>query len=500
MLTFRRCQILLVSLCLGLGSLSAPTAHAQAAPRGENVAQLNASLLGVPQSWTAPQNLRFSRLRFEEPKPSRHTLSNGLVVYLLEDHSLPLIDGAAFIKTGSLYDPQAKASLAALTADLMRSGGIKGMSGAALDKHLEAKAASIELRADQLFTSANFSSLKADNEDVLALLAKILRSPQFAPERISFAKGRALEAIRRENDDPVGIAVRELFKRLAAGHPAGYVPTAKTVAAVKRADMLAFYGRYVKPNTTVLAVSGDFDSKVMLERLERIFGSWRAAKVNYPKLPRYNPNPKPLIYHVQKDLGQSVILMARPTVYAYTPAYNALDLANAVLGGGGFNSRIMNEVRSKRGLAYSAGSQLEQGFSYPGALLLYAFTRTEKTAEVIGLLKQELTRMQQTPVPIAELNLQRSNILNGAVFRFTSAAQVVQRVARAREMLGLPADYYQRYLKDLQTLTPKGVQQAAKRYFSPAQMLTMVIGDRAQFDAPLKEFGPVREIGLELPQ
>jgi predicted Zn-dependent peptidase len=479
-------------LALLVGSVTAQTATAPTEAPAVNPET------GVPESWPDPAALRFGDVTFNEPEPQREVLSNGLTVYLLEDHSLPLVSGAAFVKTGSMYDPENKSSLAVLTADLMRSGGSAGRSADEIDERLETLAAAVEVSAADLYTTASFSSLTENVGEVLDIFAGVLEQPAFAPARIDLAKGRVLEGIRRENDDPVGIAVRELYKRIAKGHPAGYIPTARTVNAVSRADMVSFHARYFKPNEAVLAVSGDFDSGEMVALLEQALGDWQRGKVSYPELPPY-PDPAPRIYHAQKDLGQSIVLMGRPSVYAYTPEYSALDVANAVLGGGGFSSRIFTEVRTKRGLAYSAGSQVEQGFVFPGTFLVYAFTRTDATGQVIELLQGEMRKMAAEPPTTAELEVQKSNILNGAVFRFTSPAAIVQRTARAVEVLGLPAGYYDRYTEQVEAMTPAKVQEVARREFRPDDMLIMVVGDAAQFDRPLSDFGEVEEIALELP-
>ncbi len=488
---FRRYMLTLLSLTL-LGGALAQGATAPQTPK------VNAET-GIPESWPDPAALEFGDVTFSDPKPERAVLSNGLIVYLLEDHSLPLVNGAAFVKTGSLYDPEAKASLASLTANLMRSGGSAGRSADEIDERLETLAASVEVSAADLYTTASFSALTNNVEEVLDVFAGVLEQPAFAPPRIQLAKGAALEGIRRENDDPVGIAVREFYKRLAKGHPAGYVPTAETVNAVSRADIVAFHKRYFKPNETVLAVSGDFNRDELLGALEDSLGSWQRGPVTYPELPQYNPDPAPQLYHAQKDVGQSIVIMGHPSVYAYTPEYNALDVANAVLGGGGFSSRLFTEIRTKRGLAYSTGSQIGQGFEYPGTFLAFAITRTDATGQVIALLKQEMKGMAAEPVSKAELEVQKSNILNGAVFRFTSPDAIVQRTARAVEILGLPADYFERYIEDVQAMTPAKVQAVARKDFRPQDMLLMVVGDETQFDRPLTDFGKVEEIALELP-
>ncbi len=484
---------------LGLLMSATLVGQAQAAPAQNSQAGTPNPQTGLPQNWPDPTQLKFSAVTFNEPTPERHTLSNGLEVYLLEDHTLPLIDGAAFIKAGSLYDPQAKSGLASLTADLMRSGGSAGRSADELDTRLENLAASVEVSASGEFTTASFSSLTNTLDEVLQIFTGVLREPTFAQGRIDLAKGRVLEGIRRENDDPVSVAVRELNRRIAAGTPAGYVPTAKTVEAVTRKDLVAFHARYFQPAGMVLALSGDFDTGEMLAKLEETLGTWPEGSVTYPELPPYNTKPPARVYLANKDLGQSIVLLGHPSVYAYTPAYNELDVANAVLGGGGFTSRIFTEVRTRRGLAYSAGSQVGQGFAYPGTFLVYAFTRTEKTAEVITLLKAQMAQMAREPVTEQELTVQKNNILNGAVFRFTSPAAIVQRVARATNILGLKPGYYDRYIESVQATTPREVLEIAKREFRPEDMLIMVVGNEAQFDRPLREFGPVEKITLPTP-
>ena len=475
-----------------LGAASAQTAAPSVNPE-----------TGVPESWPDPAALDFDTVEFAQPEVERAVLPNGLIVYMLSDHALPLVNGAAFVKTGSLYDPEDKISLASLTADLTRTGGSAGRTADELDERLENLAASVEVSASDLYTTASFSALTENLEEVLGLYAGVLTEPTFAQDRIALAKGGALEGIRRENDDPVGIAVREFYRRLAAGHPAGYIPTAETIGAVTRADMQRFHGRYFKPNETVLAVSGDFEREELLTALERVFGSWEQGEVTYPELPPYPENPEPRIYHVQRDLGQSIILMGHPSVLAYTPEYNRLDVANAVLGGGGFSSRIFTEIRTRRGLAYSAGSQVGQGFVYPGTFLAYAFTRTDATGQVIDLLRGQMQEMAARPVAPEELETQKSNTLNGAVFRFTSPDAIVQRVARAVEILDLPAGYFERYIADVEGATPAQVRQTAAREFRPEEMIVMVVGDAAQFDRPLSDFsdtfGPVEEITLPTP-
>ncbi|AEB12656.1 M16 family metallopeptidase [Marinithermus hydrothermalis] len=448
---------------------------------------------GVPPDWPDPFAMRFDPIAFTPPEPQRFELPNGIVVYLLEDHTLPLVEGVAYVRASSLLDPPDKVGLAALTADQMRAGGAGDRAPAALDEALEFLAATVEASANPFFAEVRFNTLSDQLPEVLEIFADVLMRPRFDPERLEVARGRMLEAIRRQNDDPVQLAVREFFKRLASGHPAGNTPTEATVQAITRADLVAFHERFYKPNATILALSGDFDSEAVLDALEATFADWKPAAIEYPEIPPFNPRPQPKVYHVPKQLAQSVILIGHPSVYAYTPAYNVLDVANGILGGSGFSSRIVTEIRTKRGLAYATGSSLTQGFTFPGFFFAFSISRADRTGEVIELMLQEIRRIREEGVSAEELERQRSIILNRAVFRFTSPHAVAQRTARA-ELLGLEPGYYERYLERVQTVTPEEVQAVAQAELRPEEVIILVVGDAALFDRPLEAFGEVEVI------
>ncbi|MDZ7706039.1 MAG: pitrilysin family protein [Trueperaceae bacterium] len=452
---------------------------------------------GIPEEWLDPTALTFEDIEFAQLEPTRHVLSNGIIVYLLEDPSLPLVEGVTYLDVGSLYDPADQVSLASLTATLLREGGTQDLAPAELDERLEFLAASIEASASTSLTSVSFSSLSDNIDEVLGLYADVLSSPGFDARRLEVARGRTLEAIRRQNDNPVQIAVREFNSRLAAGHPAGYYPTADTVNAISRDDIVSFYETYYKPNISVMAISGDFDTDTMLATLEEVFSDWETGEVSYPDLPEYDPTPEPQVYLAQRDQEQSVIIIGQPSVYAYTPAYNDLSVANEVLGGGGFSSRLFTEIRTRRGLAYATGSQLGQGFEYPGTFLAFGITRTDATTQVLSLILEEIRTMQQETVSPEELEIQRSSIVNSAVFRETSAAAAVQRTARANELLGLEPGYYNRYIERVQDVTVEDVRAIMAQELNPDQMLIMVVGNAEGFDGSLAEFGEVVPIDLE---
>ncbi|MEZ4631552.1 MAG: pitrilysin family protein [Deinococcales bacterium] len=449
-----------------------------------------------PSTWPDPFEMKFDTLSPASISPSRHELSNGMIVYLLENHELPLVDGVAYIKAPSVYDPDDKVGLADLTASMLREGGAAGRSVDDIDEKLEFLAASVESSANPSFAQVSFSALSENVTEVMETFADVILQPDFDAERLEVSRGRVLESIRRQNDNPVQVAVREFFSLVVDHHPSGRYSTVESVNAISRDDLISFHERYFAPNASYLAISGDFDSESMLENLEGLFADWQAKEIDYPELPELNMQPGPKIYFAAKDVAQSTIIVGHPSVLAYSPEYNALVVANGILGGEGFSSRIMTEVRTKRGLAYTAGSALNQGFDYPGVFYAFSISRGDTTAEVLATLLSEIKRFQDEGVTEDELSLQKDTILNRAVFRFTSASAVAERTARA-ELLGLAANYYDTHLEDIQAIDARAVQSIAQQELHPDEMIIMVVGNPAIFDRPLSDFGEVIEINLE---
>ena len=284
--------------------------------------------------------------------------------------------------------------------------------------------------------------------------------------------------------------------RLAEGHPSGYYATVDTISAITRDDLIAFHETYYQPRDMTIAITGDFDTQEMLAKIESALGNWEGQVVDYPEIPELNLNPTPKVYLAPKDLEQSVIFVGQPSVLTYSPEYNDLAVANDILGGGGFSSRLFLEIRTKRGLAYSTGSGITSGYSFPGLFYATASTRADRTAETVGLLISEVQRFQESGVSDAELERSRNSIVNSSLFRFTNIAAITQRAARV-QLLGLEAGYYERFLERVQNISKEEVQAIAQQQLRPEEFVIMVVGDPAKFDAPLDQFGEVVTIELE---
>ena len=226
------------------------------------------------------KNLKYPRLGdVEMPEVQRVTLANGMRLFLVEDHELPLISVSARIRTGSIYEPADKIGLAEITGTVMRTGGTTSKTGDQLDEQLERIAASVETGIGLSSGSASMSVLKEDVDTGLAILADVLMNPAFSEDKIMLAKIQHRSAIARRNDNVNAIANREYIK-LIYGPDSVYGRHTEyaTLDSISRDDLIAFHKRFYKPNNVMLGVSGDFDTSQMVKKIEKAFEKWEKAE------------------------------------------------------------------------------------------------------------------------------------------------------------------------------------------------------------------------------
>lgn len=279
-----------------------------------------------------PRELIFPPLVFNPPQADRHVLSNGLVLYLLEDRELPLINVSALIRTGSVYDPPGESGLAQVTATVLRTGGTEDQPPRAINEALESMAAQLEFSMEREAGRASLSVLQKDFPRALAIFAALLTKPAFNPEQLDLAKRQEMEAIRRSNDHPEEIAYREFRQVLYEGNPHGQVPTLPSIEAIRREDLVAFHQKFFHPNNILLGVSGDFKKEEMIKLLEEAFGDWKHSLIELPFVPLPSFKPRLSIYHVPKDLPQATILLGHLSLPVDHPDYFPFKVLNFILG------------------------------------------------------------------------------------------------------------------------------------------------------------------------
>jgi len=474
-----------------LGSLLTFTAGCSTTTPGSAVQTGSAQIRGLAD----PREMTFPPLEFKLPESERVQLKNGMIVYLLQDQELPIVNLSAYLNAGSIYEPPEKAGLAALTGDTLRSGGTMKTPPEQLDRELEFMASSIESDISTDHANVSLSTLTKNLDRTLALFAEVMMHPAFDPVRVELAKSHAIEGIRRQNDDPKALASRELNRNIYDGHPLGRIPTIATVSAISREDVIRFQKRYFYPANTILAVSGDFDREKLLQSLELLFAGWPNQQAPFPQVPDPSEELRPAVLHVQRDLNQSVIRMGHLGIDKNNPDLHAIKVMDYILGGG-FTSRLTQEIRSNQGLAYNVDSYFAVGRRFQGPFLATTETKSETTARTITLLRSIIAGMTKEEVSEQELNLAKDSIINSFIFAFERSSAVVNQQARL-EFFNYPDGYLENYRDNIARVTRADVLRVARKYLHPDAMRLVVVGDRKKFDQALSIFGDVREITPE---
>ncbi|MGA8313244.1 MAG: pitrilysin family protein [Terriglobales bacterium] len=435
---------------------------------------------------------------FHPREPKRIALPNGMVIFLQEDHELPLIDGVARIRGGSRSEPAAKTGLVDLYGEVWRTGGTKTQTGDQLDDYLEVRAAKVETNSNADSTSISFSCLKGDFADVFKIFDELLRAPEFRDDKVDLAQKEYFDNISRRNDDISEIAERESMKLVyGAQNPYARVAEYTTVAAVTRQDLLAWHHTYLQPNNIILGIVGDFSAAEMEARLRQAYGAWsKGPALNEEKI---EPQPaKPGYYLVEKeDVNQSSINMVGLGIRRDNPDYYAVRVFNEAFGGG-FSSRLMQSIRTAKGLAYAVGGGIGSAFDHRGTLRLSMGTKSATTIESIVALDEQIDEVSTHPISDAEIKRAKDSILNGFVFNLDSPDKIL-RERMAYEFYDYPQDYLEKFRTGVEKVTAADVARAVAKYLHKDQLAVLVVGHASEFDKPLASLGPVTNIDIAIP-
>jgi zinc protease len=435
---------------------------------------------------------------FHPQEPHRFVLPNGMVIFLQEDHELPLIDGVARIRGGSRSEPADKIGLVDIYGEVWRTGGTKSQTGDQLDDYLEIRAAKVETNSTADSTTISWSCLKADFDDVFKAFDDLLRGPEFRSDKVDLVQKEYFDAISRRNDNVDEIVGRESAKlAYGAQNPYARVAEYKTVAAVTRQDLVDWHRVHVNPSNIILGIVGDFDSAAMEAKLRQTYGAW--PKGPALKEAKIEPAPaKPGYYLVQKeDVNQSSIDMVAVGIKRDNPDYYAVRVFNEAFGGG-FSSRLFRTIRTEKGLAYSVGGGIGTAFDHPGLVRLAMGTKSATTLESIQALDEQIDNVSKHPITEAEIKLAKDAILNSFIFNLDSPDKIL-RERMAYEFYGYPQDYLEKFRLGVEKVTPADVARAASRYLHKENLAILVVGNPAEFDKPLSSLGAVTSIDITIP-
>jgi len=425
-----------------------------------------------------PEEIVFGPLAFEPPvaKKFRHLLGDGTVVYLAPSHEFPLITLSLAFKGGASLDPVELPGLASMTARLVREGGTLQIPATEFDETLDFLATEVGVAAGETASSATMNCLTGNFDESLRLFIQMLRTPAFDAKRLETMRAQVIESLKQRNDDAAAILSRE-WKRLMYGadHFESREPTDKSVAAISREGMAEIHRRIFHPGNMIVAVSGDFDEPEMLKKLEQAFSGWeRGEKVADPVAPTAVLVPG--LYHVPKEIPQGKVVMGMRSIARDDPDAIPLLLLNDILGGGGFTSRIMQQVRSNEGLAYSARSTLAPRVFYPGDFRAGFESKNPTVALATKIVLDQIKGVRNELVTEDELETAKQSAIETFPRQFESKPQML-RVFVNDEWTNRPHDYWQTFRDKVRAVTREDLQRVAHKHLDPEKMAILVVGD-----------------------
>lgn len=436
----------------------------------------------------SPLALRFDDRGIQLPKVEgrRREIRDGSVVYLAEDHTLPLVEIAVALRVGSFLEPPQQSGLASLTGALVRRGGTRLRSADSFDDRVDELGARIESFAGFTRSGASLSVPTWALDEALDLFFEVLSSPAFQADRLASTKANLRESMSRRNQDPLDILERE-WQWLVFGrrHFSSMPLTPDSLKAIDAQTLTRFHQTYWRPENLIIAVSGDFQPETLLASLEERVARWPGnepgdAPVGPIPWPPGGPSfgPTPGLYHYETDSPQAKVALgtrlAREIPWGSEDRF-ALEVLGEILGGSGAISRIAGRLRTAEGLVYRASSRLDPGELWVGDFQIFFDTRGAQVERAIELSLEELRRIRTQPVHPTELEVAKQTLLGRLRLSFDTAEETAGLLAE-NELLDRPHDFWNRYLRGIEATTAEDVLQAANAYLLPDQLLYLVVG------------------------
>jgi zinc protease len=397
---------------------------------------------------------------------------SGARVYFVEARDLPILDVEVDFSAGSAYDPASKAGLAGLTTGLLDAG-----AGDLDEDAISARLVDIGARMsginepDRAGMTLRTLSYPKEREAALALLQLVLAKPNFPEAVVAREKARSVAAIREADTKPDAISAKRFAAAIYPGHPYGASATAESVGALTRDDLAAFHRDHYSARRAVVSIIGDV-SRAEAEQIAQFLTAELPTGLPEAPLPAVQL-PTAGTVKVAHPAAQSHIRIGLPAVKRGDPDYFALLVGNYSLGGGGFVSRLMKEVREKRGYAYSVYSYFAPR-KLEGPFEIGLQTKREQAGDALKVADEVLAGFIRSGPTEAELAAAKKNLIDGLGLRIDSNAKLLGYLATIG-FYNLPLTYLDDFPARVGAVTAKGVREAFARHVRPENLMTVIV-------------------------
>ncbi|MDO8295183.1 MAG: pitrilysin family protein [Caulobacter sp.] len=427
------------------------------------------------------------------PTPSEKTLANGLRVIVARSSDLPLVTAELTVKSGAAIDPVGRAGASSMMAELLTEGTTTRGS-VQISSQTEALGADLSANSGWESSSVTLNVMPQNLEAAMDIMADVTLNPAFAQAELDRVRDQALDgfsvALKRPGTVAGYVTAPIIYAGSPFGHVAGGTPT--SLPKLTRADLLAIHDAWWRPDNAVLVIAGDVTPEQGFALAEAAFGGWKRPDGVLPALPTADANPP--VRNVIVDMpntGQAAVTLARRGIARSDPRYYAGMVANTVLGGG-YSARLNQEIRVKRGLAYGAGSSLSAR-RIVGGFAASTQTKNESTAEVVTLIRGELSRMATTPATPAELAARKS-VLVGDFGRDLGTTGGLAGTLGGLAVYDIDLSEMNLFTGKIEAVTADQVSAFAADIFDPSKASTIVVGDARLFGEAIKAAVPNAQV------
>ncbi len=436
-------------------------------------------------------------LKITLPRPAEADLPNGAHLMVLEDHRAPQIVFQILVPgAGGYFDPADTPGLASITAAMMREG-TTSRSTVQIAEELERYASMVNIGTGMSSVAATVSgsTLTENFDKTLALAADMLLNPTFPDEELARYKERTRTGLITQRTNP-GFLANEMFSRVAYGaHPAARISvTAPVLDTVTRTRLVDFHKTRYVPDHAVIAFSGDITMAAARKAVESRLGAWKKAGAQAPAVEEPpEPGASKIYFVARPNSVQTNLVVGELSINRTSPDYDLLQLTNEVIGGGP-TGRLFTILREEKGYTYGAYS----GFNatqYRGAWSASTQVRTNVTEDAFKDLMAEIAKMRDDPVPEKELQAKKRGMIAGFALSLESPAAVLGNHV-TRYIFKLPADYWDKFPERINAITQAQVQATARKYFDPAKLQIVVVGDPKLGDV-LSKYGTLETYDTE---
>jgi zinc protease len=418
----------------------------------------------------------FNVSAFAERIAEREVLPNGLVLMHSEKKTLPVVNVVVAVKAGSFLDLPEKSGLAKLTAELLNEGTAK-RSSVNISDEIEFVGGQLNISGGMDYITVTLTVLKKDLELGFDLLSDIILNPVFSPQEVMRKKTMTKGNITMMNDDP-GVVASKAFQEAVYGEHPYAKPVeglAETIDNITQQDIVDFHKSYYAPNNSLMAVVGDVSRRELKSLIDKYFKNWQMKEIKTRPLPDMKNPDRPLVLKINKNIAQANIILGHLGMRRDNPDYYASVVMNYILGGGGFASRLMDNIRDNKGLSYDVHSYFssnKHGGNFQAGLQTKNHTANEAIAEII----KEMERIRKEPVTDKELSDAKSYLTGSFHLRLDSNSKIANFLI-AVEFFGLGSNYVDDYKKYINAVSKDDILKTAQKYLNPEKYILVVVGD-----------------------